>query len=92
MNLLADSSNSLIGGLYLVLMFLFCCSVVYIAKAVYIMINNVKLVSKDIKEKPVSDEKVKHEPEKIYYIVERKKAPVRRRVSSEPKRIFFSEK
>jgi hypothetical protein len=91
MNLLADSSNSLIGGLYLILMFLFCFSAVYVAKAVYYMINNIKLLQiRHNKKMPMEEEK--QQPEKIYYLVERKKAPVRRKVSSEPKRIYFSEK
>jgi len=90
MNLLADSSNSLIGGLYLVLLFLFCFSAVYVAKAVYLMINNIKLLQIRHTKMPIEEEK--QQPEKIYYLVEKKKAPVRRRVSSEPKRIYFSEK
>jgi hypothetical protein len=90
MNFLAESSNSLIGGLYLILMFLFCFSAVYVAKAVYIMINNIKLLQGNRQLKPAVEEK--HQPEKIYYLVERKKAPVRRKVSTEPKRIYFSEK
>jgi len=90
MNLLADSSNSLIGGLYLILMFFFCFSAVYAAKAVYLMINNIKGLQTKHRTLPLEEEK--HSPEKIYYLVERKKAPVRRKVSSDPKRIYFSEK
>lgn len=77
--------NSLIGGLYVILLFFISFAAVYITKAAYLLITIIRPVSKakNSNAPPLSQQK-------IYYIVERKKKPVRR-TTSEPRQIFFSE-
>lgn len=77
--------NSLIGGLYVILLFFISFAAVYITKAAYLLITVIKPTgrSKDCDES-------QNERQKIYYIVERKRKPVRR-TKSEPRQIFFSE-
>lgn len=90
MNLLAI--NFFVGLFNVILLFCFCFAAAYIVKAVSLIAANLK-PKKQVRrptEKPQPPKE--KEPEKIYYIVEKKRPAQRRRASpSEPKRIYFNE-
>lgn len=88
MNLLA---NTLVGGLYLILLFALCFSVVVGVKALKIELRN-RQRQKDTpteaeEEKPDSTPKPREK--KVYYIVEKKRTKSVKQPLGKPKRIEF---
>lgn len=90
-------ANTLIGGLYLILLFGLCFSVVVGIKAVRIELKNRRKRAETPKEPPADEKKPAPSPtpptkpreKKVYYIVEKKRTKRTKEQLGKPKRIEF---